>query len=126
MSATAATGQAAGPAGNQRRLVGRVVSDKMQKTVVVVVRRTRQHRLYGKVIRVSKRYKAHDETNACRVGDLVRIVESRPYSKEKRWRVEQILQRAEQIDTSPLQVGDLRQLAPARPVESGGAVQPAA
>lgn len=88
----------------RKRLIGQVVSDKMQKTVVVLVRRTRQHRLYGKVIRVSKRYKAHDETNACRVGDLVRIVESRPFSKEKHWQVEQILQRAEQIDTSPLQI----------------------
>ncbi len=58
---------------------------------------------YGKVIRVSKRYKAHDETNACMLGDEVRIVESRSYSKDKHWRVEEILQRAEQIDTSPLQ-----------------------
>jgi small subunit ribosomal protein S17 len=93
------------PSGDLRRkrLIGQVVSDKMQKTVVVVVRRTRQHRLYGKVIRVSKHYKAHDETSTCRVGDLVRIVESRPYSKDKHWRVEQILQRAEQMDTSLLQ-----------------------
>src|SRR5512136_1359194 len=87
----------------RRRLVGQVVSNKMEKTVVVVVRRTRQHRLYGKVIRVSKRYKAHDETNACLVGDQVRIVESRPYSKDTHWLVEEILQRAAQVDTSPLQ-----------------------
>jgi small subunit ribosomal protein S17 len=87
----------------RRRLVGQVVSNKMEKTVVVVVRRTRQHRLYGKVIRVSKRYKAHDETNACLVGDHVRIVESRPYSKDTHWLVEEILQRAAQVDTSPLQ-----------------------
>lgn len=86
----------------RKRLVGQVVSNKMDKTVVVAVRRTRQHRLYGKVIRVSKRYKAHDETNACLVGDTVRIVESRPYSKDKHWRVEEILQRAAQVDTSPL------------------------
>jgi small subunit ribosomal protein S17 len=87
----------------RRRLVGQVVSNKMDKTVVVVVRRTRQHRLYGKVIRVSKRYKAHDETNACLMGDQVRIVESRPYSKDTHWLVEEILQRAAQVDTSPLQ-----------------------
>ena len=87
----------------RRRLVGQVVSNKMEKTVVVVVRRTRQHRLYGKVIRVSKRYKAHDEKNACLVGDQVRIVESRPYSKDTHWLVEEILQRAAQVDTSPLQ-----------------------
>jgi small subunit ribosomal protein S17 len=86
----------------RKRLVGEVVSNKMDKTVVVVVRNTRQHKLYGKVIRVSKRYKAHDEDAACQVGDQVRIVESRSYSKDKHWRVEAIVQRAVQIDTSPL------------------------
>jgi small subunit ribosomal protein S17 len=89
-------------AGQQKRLIGEVVSNKMDKTVVVVVRRTRRHPLYGKVIRISKRYKAHDEKNECLVGDEVRIVESRPYSKDTHWRVETILQRAAQIDTSPL------------------------
>jgi small subunit ribosomal protein S17 len=88
--------------GQQKRLIGEVVSNKMDKTVVVEVRRTRRHPLYGKVIRISKRYKAHDETNECLVGDEVRIVESRPYSKDKHWRVETILQRAAQIDTTPL------------------------
>jgi small subunit ribosomal protein S17 len=88
----------------RKRLVGQVVSDKMDKTVVVLVQQTRQHRLYGKVIRVSKRYKAHDESNACRTGDRVRIVESRPFSKDKHWAVEEILQRTEQVDTSPLRV----------------------
>jgi small subunit ribosomal protein S17 len=86
----------------RKRLIGEVVSDKMDKTVVVVVRRTRQHPLYGKVIRVSKRYKAHDEKNECRLGDSVRIVESQPYSKDKHWRVEAILQRSVQVDTAPL------------------------
>jgi small subunit ribosomal protein S17 len=85
-----------------RRLTGEVVSNKMEKTVVVVVRRTRRHPLYGKVIRISKRYKAHDEKNECLVGDEVRIVESRPYSKDKHWRVEAVLQRVTQIDCSPL------------------------
>ncbi len=88
---------------HRRRLVGQVVSDKMDKTVVVSVRQTRQHPLYGKVIRVSKRYKAHDENNTCRVGDQVRIVESRPISRDKHWMVEEIVQRAVQVDTSPLQ-----------------------
>ncbi len=88
--------------GQRKQLIGQVISNKMEKTVVVMVRRTRQHKLYGKVIRISKHYKAHDETNACQVGDRVRIVESRPYSKEKHWRVEVILQRAAQIDTGPL------------------------
>ena len=63
----------------------------MDKTVVVVVTNTRRHPLYGKVIRVSKNYKAHDEDNVCKIGDRVRIVESRPYSKDKHFRVETIL-----------------------------------
>ncbi len=86
----------------RKRLIGQVVSTKMDKTVVVLVHRTRRHPLYGKVIRVSKRYKAHDEENACRLGDEVRIVESRPYSKEKHFRVEAILKRSQQIDLAPL------------------------
>jgi small subunit ribosomal protein S17 len=83
-------------------LVGKVVSNKMQKTVVVEVERTRRHPLYGKVIRVHKNYKAHDENNECQVGDQVRIVESRPYSKDKHFQVEEILNRAAQIDKAPL------------------------
>ncbi len=85
-----------------RRLVGQVISNKMDKTVVVMVRRTRRHPLYGKVIRISKHYKAHDENNQCLVGDQVRIVESRPLSKDKHWRVEEIVHRAAQFDASPL------------------------
>lgn len=79
----------------RKRLVGRVVSDKMQKTVVVQVERTKRHPLYGKVIKVRKKFYAHDENNECRVGDLVRIVESRPLSRLKRWVVEEILERSE-------------------------------
>lgn len=75
-------------------LVGRVVSNKMDKTVVVSVESLKRHPLYGKVIRQRKRYKAHDENNACQVGDLVRMIESRPLSKEKRWVVTEILERA--------------------------------
>jgi small subunit ribosomal protein S17 len=78
----------------RRQLVGRVSSDKMDKTVVVVVERTVRHRRYGKVLRRLKKYKAHDEHNECRVGDKVCIVESRPLSREKRWRVVEVLQRA--------------------------------
>ena len=79
----------------RKKLVGRVVSDKMDKTVVVRIERTKRHPLYGKVIRVYKKVKAHDPNNECRVGDLVRIIESRPISKEKRWVVMEILERAE-------------------------------
>ena len=96
------TPNAAGYERKGKRLVGKVVSNKMQKTVVVEVERTRRHPLYGKVIRVHKNYKAHDENNQCKIGDQVRIVESRPYSKDKHFRVEEILNRAAQIDTAPL------------------------
>jgi small subunit ribosomal protein S17 len=79
---------------NKKQLVGSVVSDKMDKTVVVSVERKVRHSRYGKVVRRTKKYKAHDEQNACCVGDVVRIVESRPLSREKRWVVEQIVKRA--------------------------------
>jgi small subunit ribosomal protein S17 len=75
---------------NRRRLIGVVVSNKMQKTVVVEVTRTSRHRLYNKVISVTNRFMAHDELD-CQIGDEVRIVESRPISKRKRWVVEKIL-----------------------------------
>ena len=77
----------------RKRLVGSVVSDKMDKTVVVRVERLVRHPRYGKVLRRTKRYKAHDEGSVCCIGDLVRIVESRPLSREKRWVVEEILKR---------------------------------
>ena len=79
----------------RKKLLGFVVSDKMDKTVVVRVETLKRHRLYHKVIKHAKKYKAHDEHNECRVGDRVLIVESRPLSKEKRWVVEQIVQRAQ-------------------------------
>lgn len=84
---------------------GTVVSDKMQKTVVVVVETTRRHRLYKKTLRRSKRYKAHDEHNECRLGDQVRIVETRPLSKEKRWRVAEILVRGNVAEIQPSAIG---------------------
>lgn len=68
-------------------LKGVVVSDKMDKTVVVSVSRFIKHPLYGKFYKVSKKYKAHDEENVCKVGDKVEIVETRPYSKDKRFKV---------------------------------------
>jgi small subunit ribosomal protein S17 len=74
---------------------GRVVSDKMQKTVVVEVVTTRRHLLYHKVMRQSKKFMAHDEEGTCREGDFVRIEESRPMSRRKRWRVIEVLDRAD-------------------------------
>ena len=73
---------------------GLVVSDKMDKTAVVAVERLKRHPLYGRVQRVTKRYKAHDENNECNVGDRVRIMETRPISKDKCWRILTILERA--------------------------------
>jgi small subunit ribosomal protein S17 len=73
--------------------VGVVVGDKMDKTIVVRVERTVRHPRYGKVLRRSKKYKVHDAENTCRVGDMVRIVESRPLSREKRWALEDIVRR---------------------------------
>ena len=73
---------------------GLVVSDKMDKTVVVAVEDRVKHRLYGKVIRRTTKYKAHDEANACGVGDRVLLMETRPLSATKRWRVTQILEKA--------------------------------
>jgi small subunit ribosomal protein S17 len=80
---------------NSRKVrLGTVVSDKMDKTVVVEVARQFPHRLYGKIIKRSKKFKAHDEENSCGVGDIVRIMETRPMSKQKRWRVVEIVERA--------------------------------
>jgi len=79
---------------NKRILQGEVVSDKMQKTIVVQVSSRKMHRLYKKYITVSKKYKAHDENQEAHVGDIVRIIESRPISKEKRWRLLQIVEKA--------------------------------
>lgn len=76
---------------NRRRLVGRVVSDKMDKTVVVEIERRKMHRVYKKVVITTNRVMAHDESNEIPVGALVRIVESRPLSKRKRWAVESVI-----------------------------------
>ena len=82
---------------------GRVVSDKMDKTVVVLVEMRKVHPLYKKAIRVSKKYKAHDESNACKVGDTVRIVETRPLSKEKNWRVTGTISKKDMVESRPQQ-----------------------
>jgi small subunit ribosomal protein S17 len=80
--------------GKRKTKVGRVVSDKMDKTIVVSVERLTRHRLYKRVIRLTTKFKAHDESNDARVGDTVRIEESRPLSATKRWRLVEVVQRA--------------------------------
>ena len=79
--------------GKRRTKVGHVVSDKMDKTVVVSVERLRRHPIYKRVVRLSSKFKAHDEENTARVGDTVRIEESRPLSREKRWTVVEVVAR---------------------------------
>ena len=79
--------------GKRRTKVGRVVSDKMDKTVVVSVERLQRHPIYKRVVRLSSKFKAHDEENSARVGDTVRIEESRPLSREKRWTIVEIVAR---------------------------------
>ena len=79
--------------GKRRSKVGRVVSDKMDKTVVVSVERLRRHPIYKRVVRLSSKFKAHDEGNNAKVGDTVRIEESRPLSRDKRWRVVEVVAR---------------------------------
>ncbi|ACX52610.1 MULTISPECIES: 30S ribosomal protein S17 [Ammonifex] len=83
--------------GHRKVRVGRVVSDKMDKTVVVAIETLVRHKLYQKAVRRTKKVKAHDENNECRVGDKVLIMETRPLSKEKRWRVVQILERGRHL-----------------------------
>ncbi len=82
------------PPRNRRAVQGVVVSNKMNKTIVVEVTRHVQHARYKKFVRSSKKYKAHDETEQCTIGDLVTIVESRPLSKQKRWRLRSIDRKA--------------------------------
>ena len=81
-------------ASRARTVSGRVISDKMDKTVVVEVRDATKHRTYTKIVRRNKRLKAHDESNSAGLGDTVRIMETRPLSKTKRWRVVEIVEKA--------------------------------
>lgn len=78
----------------RKERIGFVVSNKMDKTVTVTIERRKQHPMYKRVIKRSKKYKAHDEVNECNEGDKVRIVETRPLSKTKRWRVVEIIEKA--------------------------------
>ncbi len=78
----------------RKERVGQVVSNKMQKTITVTVERREKHPIYGKYIRKSSKLTAHDENNDCNIGDTVRLMETRPLSKNKRWRLVEIIERA--------------------------------
>lgn len=80
--------------GSRKVRIGRVVSDKMDKTITVAVEEFVRHPLYGKAVKRTKKFKAHDEENTCKIGDKVKIMETRPLSKDKRWRLVDILEKA--------------------------------
>jgi small subunit ribosomal protein S17 len=94
-----------GTRGRRKTMVGVVVSNKMDKTAVVSVERHLRHPLYKKILRRTKRYKAHDPANAAVLGDVVRIVETRPLSKEKRWRIQEVLVRGNVAEVAPREIG---------------------
>ena len=91
-------------AGKRKTRVGRVVSNKMDKTVVVVVETPRRHSLYKKTIKRAVKYKAHDEKNQCQIGNIVKIAETRPLSREKRWRVAEIITKGEVAEIQPQEI----------------------
>ena len=96
--------------------IGRVSSNKMEKTLVVLVESYRNHPLYKKTIRNVKRYKVHDENNECKIGDTIKIVETRPLSKEKRWRVSEIITKAAAIEVKPEEIAIPAVLSETKPV----------
>jgi small subunit ribosomal protein S17 len=98
---------------NQKVRVGKVTSNKMQKTVVVRVDNLRRHPLYHKVIKHSSSFKVHDESNACGIGDTVKIVEARPLSKDKRWRLVEIMRKADVAGI--LKEDEITQASPGEP-----------
>jgi len=85
--------------------VGRVVGNQMDKTVVVLVEMPKRHALYKKTIKKRVKFKAHDESNECGLGDVVKIVETRPLSKHKRWRVSEIVTKGEVVELQPKEIG---------------------
>ncbi|MDY6893716.1 MAG: 30S ribosomal protein S17 [Chloroflexota bacterium] len=89
---------------NKKIRFGRVISDKMDKTVLVEVETLRKHPRYKKVVRYRANFKAHDENNSCGVGDMVKIIETRPLSKDKRWRVAEIVTKVDAIDIKPAEI----------------------
>ena len=82
---------------NRKNMIGKVTSDKMDKTIAIRVETVKQHPLYKKTIKTSKKYKAHDENNEAKTGDIVKIMETRPLSKDKRWTLIEIVQKAKTL-----------------------------
>jgi small subunit ribosomal protein S17 len=91
--------------GRRKQMIGVVVSNKMDKTAVVAVERRMRHPLYRKIVRRTTKYKAHDATNSSNLGDVVRIVETRPLSREKRWRIAEVIARGNVAEIKPTEIG---------------------
>jgi len=89
---------------NKKVRIGHVIGVKMDKTVVVAIETLKRHPLYGKTIKKVAKYKVHDENNTCKLGDKVKIIETRPLSKEKRWRVSEIITRKEVAEVKPQEI----------------------
>ena len=83
--------------GHRKNRVGRVLSNKMEKTITIAVERMVKHSFYGRYVRRTTKLTVHDEEQTCRIGDIVRVMETRPLSKNKRWRLTEVIQRAEQV-----------------------------
>jgi small subunit ribosomal protein S17 len=92
----------------QKTKTGTVTSNKMDKTVVVQVETLKRHPLYKKVVKHTRKFKAHDEKNECSIGDVVKIIETRPLSKEKRWRVAEIIRKGKVADVSPEEISEVK------------------
>jgi small subunit ribosomal protein S17 len=103
---------------------GRVVSNSMDKTAVVTVETFRHHPVYRKTVRRVARYKAHDEKNECGLGDTVRLEETRPLSKEKRWRVVEIITRGEVVEVTPVELETQPEELVPEPEETGAESEP--
>jgi small subunit ribosomal protein S17 len=93
--------------GKHKIRFGRVVSNRMDKTVVVAVETPKRHLLYKKTVRRMVKYKAHDEKNQCGLGDLVKIIETRPLSRQKRWRVAEIVTKGEVVRVAPKEITEV-------------------
>ena len=99
--------------GRRKTLIGVVVSNKMDKTAIVAVERRHPHRIYRKIIRTTKRYQVHDANNTAQIGDRVRIIETRPLSRHKRWRIAETMTVGNVADVAPREIGAPEDLLPA-------------
>src|SRR5690242_10970569 len=116
---TASGAQEQGEKHRRQTKIGRVTSDKMQKTIVVAVESLKQHPIYKRTYRFTNKFKAHDEHNDARIGDVVRIEETRPLSKDKRWRLVEIVKRAEQTIAPEVIAAQLEEQAGVEPPVAG-------